>query len=371
MPKFLANIDLQKNQLLNATIQNLASAPSSPVAGQIYYNTADNKLYVYNGSVWIDASSVTRLKGSSGGTAAYTTGDINLVGGSNVTVTQVGSTFTFDVSMPSSSIAFNGDVVDVSGSTGSTITLTLENTGVVAGTYGSGKVYPFTVDSKGRITDVGVGVDYQPYDEDLYQIGILSGTSGLLKKTGANSWALDTTAYGTGSVTSVALSLPNIFSVSGSPITTGGTLSATLSNQSSNQIFAGPTTGGGAAPAFRSLVNADLPESGVSAGTYKSVTVNSKGVITSGTNPTTLSGYGITDAIDTSSTGQTIGTVKTEEYKADFEKKQSIDVVSNYTGDIVIPIQVLKIGINEEMVKLQKEIAKLKENITDKVVKIK
>jgi len=305
MPKFLANIDLQKNQLLNATIQNLASAPSSPVAGQIYYNTADNKLYVYNGSVWIDASSVTRLKGSSGGTAAYTTGDINLVGGSNVTVTQVGSTFTFDVSMPSSSIAFNGDVVDVSGSTGSTITLTLENTGVVAGTYGSGKVYPFTVDSKGRITDVGVGVDYQPYDEDLYQIGILSGTSGLLKKTGANSWALDTTAYGTGSVTSVALSLPNIFSVSGSPITTGGTLSATLSNQSSNQIFAGPTTGGGAAPAFRSLVNADLPESGVSAGTYKSVTVNSKGVITSGTNPTTLSGYGITDAIDTSSTGQT------------------------------------------------------------------
>ena len=43
---------------------------------------------------------------------------------------------------------------------------------------------------------------------------------------------------------------------------------------------------------------------------------------------------------------QTIGTVKTEEYKADFEKKQSIDVVGDYTGDIVLPIQVLKIGIN-------------------------
>ena len=36
--------------------------------------------------------------------------------------------------------------------------------------------------------------------------------------------------------------------------------------------------------------------SGVSAGTYKSVTVNSTGHITGGTNPTTLSGYGITDA---------------------------------------------------------------------------
>lgn len=42
-----------------------------------------------------------------------------------------------------------------------------------------------------------------------------------------------------------------------------------------------------------------LVDSGVNAGTYKSVTVNSKGIITAGTNPTTLSEYGITDA-DTS-----------------------------------------------------------------------
>ena len=38
---------------------------------------------------------------------------------------------------------------------------------------------------------------------------------------------------------------------------------------------------------------------------------------------------------------QTIGTIKTEDYKADFEKKQSLDVVSDYNGDIVIPIQIL------------------------------
>jgi curli biogenesis system outer membrane secretion channel CsgG len=46
---------------------------------------------------------------------------------------------------------------------------------------------------------------------------------------------------------------------------------------------------------------------------------------------------------------QKVGTVKTEEYKADFEKKQSLDVVSDYNGDIVIPISVLKIGINSEL----------------------
>lgn len=44
-----------------------------------------------------------------------------------------------------------------------------------------------------------------------------------------------------------------------------------------------------------------LAASGVGAGTYKSVTVNSKGLVTAGTNPTTLAGYGIADALSTTS----------------------------------------------------------------------
>lgn len=55
--KFYNNIDLQKNEIQNFRVQNLAAAPSNPVVGQHYFNTVDNTEYVWNGSEWVNALS--------------------------------------------------------------------------------------------------------------------------------------------------------------------------------------------------------------------------------------------------------------------------------------------------------------------------
>lgn len=126
---------------------------------------------------------------------------------------------------------------------------------------------------------LAIGTDVQGYDADLQAIGALAGTAGLLRKTAANTWGLDTASYLTG-------------------------------NQAVS--ISGDATGSGATAITLTLAN-----SGVSAGTYndsatsvRPFTVDAKGRVTSiGTavtitpawasitsKPTTLAGYGITDA---------------------------------------------------------------------------
>lgn len=84
-----------------------------------------------------------------------------------------------------------------------------------------------------------------------------TGTINLL--SAANFRTAIGAGTGNGTVTSVDLSMPNIFSVSNNPVTSSGTLTVSLANQNANTVFSGPTTGSATTPAFRSLVAADIP----------------------------------------------------------------------------------------------------------------
>ena len=113
--------------------------------------------------------------------------------------------------------------------------------------------------------------------------GAIGSTSGLIVVTGAG-----------GVLTTAATISASAVSGLGTLATQSGTFSGTSSGVNTGDqtiTLTGDVTGSGTG-----TFAATLSASGVTAGTYRSVTVDAKGRVTGGTNPTTLAGYGITDA---------------------------------------------------------------------------
>ena len=152
---FVTGINLNKNELQNARIQNLSTAPSSPVAGQIYFDTTANVLYFYNGTEWVPASGSTEV--------------IQDVIGSSVSG-GTGLTATYN---------------DGTGVT----TLDLDNTAVTAGNYGTtaAKTASFTVDAQGRLTaaseqDIQIATSQVTNLEEFIDDTVGDSVAGLVKE---------------------------------------------------------------------------------------------------------------------------------------------------------------------------------------------
>ena len=138
--KYLTHIDLNKNQLQNAVIHPLGTAPSGPAEGQIYYNSTggNKKVYIYDGSAWTNIS-----------------GDISeVVAGNALTGGGTDGSVTLDVAVDDSTIEINSDALRVkAGGIGAN---EIAATSVTAGSYGSSSAIPtFTVDADGRLTAAG------------------------------------------------------------------------------------------------------------------------------------------------------------------------------------------------------------------------
>ena len=138
--KYLTHLNLNQNELQNPVLHPLGTAPSTPVEGQIYYNSTvgNKKVYVYDGSAWTNIS---------GDISEVIAGDALTGGGADGSV-------TLNVAVDDSTIEVNSDALRVkAGGIGAN---ELASTSVTAGAYGSSSAIPtFTVDADGRLTAAG------------------------------------------------------------------------------------------------------------------------------------------------------------------------------------------------------------------------
>ena len=190
-----SNIEMNKNQLLEPVIENSASQPSSPVEGQMYYDTTagDKKMYFYNGSAWVEmdgsGSGVISLTPTDGtfiditqnatSGAITTTADLSATGtpsatkflrGDNVWATPAGqyTSWTLDGDTGTPQAIADGNTATFVGGTGidtavsATDTLTITNTGVTSIVAGSnisisGSTGAVTISATGDLTGIDAG----------------------------------------------------------------------------------------------------------------------------------------------------------------------------------------------------------------------
>jgi hypothetical protein len=108
-----------------------------------------------------------------------------------------------------------------------------------------------------------------PAGSTRYGVFLLSGIDSANISNAGTAYQPPSGTVGSGSVTSVngatsaVTGASSVFSITGGPITSSGTLTLSLLTQTANRVWAGPASGSAASPGFRQLVAADLPTEAV------------------------------------------------------------------------------------------------------------
>ena len=273
MPKkVLTDLNLSQNELQNAAIQNLASAPASPVTGQVYYNTTTNKYMGYNGTSWVDLSNQGEVYTFSNGLTKDANNNVTLDVATSSTIGGVIVGTNIDVSSGTISVASASTsgkgvieiATDTEASTGTDTTRAVTPkqlaTKVTANSAITGATHTkITYDSKGLVTS---GADLSASDIPNLTLSKITDVTATASELNVLDGITATTTelnYVDGVTSSIQTQLNN--KVTANASITGGT--ATKVTYDSKGLVTGGTT----------LSASDIPD--ISA-TY--VTVASKGV---------------------------------------------------------------------------------------------
>ncbi|WP_089779025.1 beta strand repeat-containing protein [Chitinophaga sp. YR573] len=220
----LLDLNSDKQGLLLPRISNYSVAPLSTAPdGMLIYSVTDKLLYIRKNGIWrklIDeTNSITSVNGQTGPVVSLTTNDISESVNLYYTDTRARSAFSA------------GTGINLSGA------------GVISALNTSALWNASQLQGRNISTNAPANNDVLAWD---------NATSTWLPRSST-----------AGSVTSVGLALPSIFTVSNSPVTSSGTLTGALASQTLNTVFAAPVAANGI-PAFRALDPLDIPTLDVS-----------------------------------------------------------------------------------------------------------